>query len=234
MSRSKAKQLGRRAILVLESPWELDSHDANRSSVLPFIEGIAKLAENTDVFHANFYDLKSFKQALECLLKIEFCNAIVYVAAHGYGRKIGGVDIINALVQIGDNSKDKGVSGVLLGSCFVGGKTSAMEVCLEGTQLRWAAGYSSTTWWLDGTMIDCSILSNMLKLDNNDFLEKDTMVQAFADAISPFSGHHIIGEDDKDEPVELKNSLQFVIQPKGQGKRAKLANEEVFTKLSWE
>lgn len=74
----------------------------------------------------------------------------------------------------------------------------------------------------------------MLKLDSDDFLEKDTMVQAFADAISPFSGHHIIGENDKDEPVELKNSLQFVIQPKGQGKRAKLANEEVFAELGWE
>ena len=47
MTRRKAKQLDRRAILVLESPWELDSHDANRSSVLPFVEGVAKLAGNT-------------------------------------------------------------------------------------------------------------------------------------------------------------------------------------------
>jgi hypothetical protein len=31
-----------RAILVLESPWELDDQDANRSSVIPFVEGGSK------------------------------------------------------------------------------------------------------------------------------------------------------------------------------------------------
>ncbi|MCA1773838.1 MAG: hypothetical protein LC677_15020, partial [Halomonas sp.] len=58
-----------RAILVLESPWELDSQDANRSSVIPFVQGVAKLTGDTDVHHANFYDKKSFEMALECLCK---------------------------------------------------------------------------------------------------------------------------------------------------------------------
>ena len=44
-----------KAILILESPWELDDGDANRSSVLPFIEGVAKINGDIEVYHANFY-----------------------------------------------------------------------------------------------------------------------------------------------------------------------------------
>lgn len=231
--RKKPEQLDRKAILILESPWDLDSYDTNRSSVLPFIEGIAKLAKNTDVFHANFYDKKSFTQALDCLLKIKFANAIIYVAAHGYGKEIGGVDIINALVGIGETARGKGVSGVLLGSCFVGENIDAMEVCVEGTQLRWAAGYSSTTWWLDGTLIDCSIISHMLELDDDDFEDKEIIINQLAAAIQAFSENHIIGHDYNKKTVALKDSLQFVVQPKGRGKRAKQASSEVFDEAGW-
>lgn len=40
-----------RAILVLESPWALYDNDANRSSVIPFVQGVAKLTGDTDVHH---------------------------------------------------------------------------------------------------------------------------------------------------------------------------------------
>jgi len=73
----------RRAIIVLEAPWELDDKDANRSSVLTFIEGVAKFAGDMEVLHANFYDKSSFKYALKCLCKTRYQNAIVYIAAHG-------------------------------------------------------------------------------------------------------------------------------------------------------
>lgn len=42
-----------RAILVLEAPWALDEADAHRTSVLPFIEGIAKLAGDVEVIPAS-------------------------------------------------------------------------------------------------------------------------------------------------------------------------------------
>ncbi len=74
-----------RAILILENPWELDSADCNRTSVLPFVEGIAKLAGDTEVFHANFYDKRSFDRALEILCSARFNNAVIYIAAHGCG-----------------------------------------------------------------------------------------------------------------------------------------------------
>ena len=82
-----------RAILILENPWELDEGDCNRTSVLPFVEGIAKLAGDTEVFHANFYDKRSFDRALEILCSARFNNAVIYIAAHGNKGKVGGVKL---------------------------------------------------------------------------------------------------------------------------------------------
>ena len=56
------KHNSNRAIFVLESPWELDDGDANRTSVLPFVEGIAKMAGDTEVLFANFYDKRSLSR----------------------------------------------------------------------------------------------------------------------------------------------------------------------------
>ncbi|MEA5328680.1 hypothetical protein [Vibrio parahaemolyticus] len=50
-----ARHSANRGILVLESPWELDDSDSNRSSVVPFIEGVAKLAGDTEVYHAAYF-----------------------------------------------------------------------------------------------------------------------------------------------------------------------------------
>jgi len=217
-----------RAILVLESPWGLDSDDTNRSSVLPFIEGVAKLAGDTEVYHANFYDKSSFIKALDCLCKRRFKNTIVYIAAHGYKKKIGKVPIDDLMSMIGEESKKCNITGLMLGSCFVGGNTITMEVYVEGTNLKWCAGYSSTARWLEGTLIDCAILSNMSSLDDEDYYDKEGIIQAFGQSISGFSETFNIGEDYKDRPVKLSDSMQFVIQPKGKGNKARTVSEEVF------
>jgi len=217
-----------RAILVLESPWELDNEDANRSSVLPFIEGVAKLAGDTEVFYANFYDKSSFVKALNCLCKTKFQNTTVYVAAHGYKKKTGNVNISDVLRLIGDKSKAYNITGVMLGSCFVGENTTTMEVYIEGTNLKWCAGYSSLTYWLPSTLIDCSILSAFSKLESDDFSEKNTLINSFAEAVSLFSTRFEIGLDYNDNPVCLEDSMQFVVQPNGKGNRAKKVNDDVF------
>ncbi len=219
------KHHSNRAILVLESPWELDDGDANRTSILPFIEGVAKLAGDTEVFHANFYDKSSFKKALDCLCKTKFQNTIVYVAAHGYKKKIGNVKISDVLWLIGDKSKSYNITGVMLGACFVGENTATMEAYIEETNLKWCVGYSSLTYWLPATLIDCSLLSSMSQVDD---FSKTNIIKSFADAISLFSNGFEIGLDYNDVKVCLKDSMQFVVQPSGQGNRAKNVSEDVF------
>lgn len=223
------KHNSNRAILVLEAPWELDDSDSNRSSVMPFVEGIAKYAGDTEVYHANFYDKSSFKKALNYLCKARFRNTIVYVAAHGYKTEIGGMKVLDALCSIGDKSREYNITGVMLGSCFVGGNNTTMEVCLEGTNLKWCAGYSSSSYWLSGTMIDCSILAHMSQLEGDDFNSRNCIIQTLGSAIRHFSSSCIIGKNYQEDPVSLENSLQFVVQPAGQGQRARTVSSEVFS-----
>lgn len=226
MSKRKHKST-RRAILVLESPWALDKSDCYRASVLPFVEGIAKLAEDTDVFHANFYDKKSFSQALDSLCTVSFSNAIVYVAAHGDPKRVGGVPIENVLFEIGLAAAKNGITGLMLGTCFSGGNSVLTEVFIQGTGIRWAAGYSSSANWLEGTMVDCAIMSKMLELD--DFSDKQTIVSFLSSAIAPFSENYQIGLDINEEYyIRLRDSLEFVVQPTGKGNKAKQVTDDVF------
>ena len=218
-----------RAILILECPWDLDDSDANRSSVLPFIEGIAKYAGDTAVFHANFYDTSSFEQALDYLCKVKFNAAVIYVAAHGYKKKIGNVNISTVLAKIGVRSKKFNISGIMLGSCFVGENTQEIINLMEGTNVKWCAGYSSSPEWLTGTMIDSSIISAMLQLEDEDYQNRDLIIKQFANSIAPFSEYYPIAENYKKNETGLNNSIEFVCQPNGKGSRAKKCTEEVFS-----
>lgn len=48
----------RSAVLILEGPWNLDDSDRNRSTVLPFFEGMAKQFSSVDIVHSRYYDLQ--------------------------------------------------------------------------------------------------------------------------------------------------------------------------------
>jgi hypothetical protein len=222
------KRHAHRAILVLESPWGLDAADANRSSVLPFVEGVAKYAGDTEVFHANFYDKSSFEKALACLCRTRYSNTIVYIAAHGSERKIGGVNILDALREVNRNSRDYNITGVLLGACYTGSATATMEECIEGGAIRWCVGYASSASWLEGTLIDCALLSAMSEVDEEEYRDPDSLTDALADALTPFDGSFAIGHDKRDKPVALRNSLRAVIRPARQGTRAREVSSALF------
>jgi hypothetical protein len=217
-----------RAIIVLESPWELDSTDANRSSVLPFINGIAKLTGDTDVLHANFYDESSLLLAAKCLAKSRHKNALVYVAGHGGDGEVGDVDLLNIFAAIQVFAEQCNITGVLIGSCYGGECIPKLQAGIEGSHLRWCASYASSAFWLQGTLVDCAILKSMLDLPAAAYKKSDKMIERLAVAISPFSPTYHIGDDGDDEPMSLGDSLQFVIQPEGQGHRARNVSEDVF------
>lgn len=216
-----------RAILILENPWELDDGDCNRTSVLPFVEGIAKLAGDTEVFHANFYDKRSFDRALEILCSARFNNAVIYIAAHGNKGKVGGVKLADILFAIGDHSKNTNITGIMLGSCFAGTDTDTIEVFMQGTNVKWCVGYSSSCDWLPATMIDCSIMASMLELDEEELSDRATMIELLAQALAPFSRTYVIGEDTDDNTMTMEESIRVVMQPSGRGNRARHVTDEV-------
>lgn len=216
-----ARRQANRAILVLESPWELDPLDANRSSVIPFVEGVAKLTGDTDVHYANFYDKKSFEKALECLCKGELDSRIVYIAAHGDGKKIADVPMLQLLLIVAQFSKRHRIDGVLIGSCFMGQDSTTMEVCVQESSLRWCIGYTSATYWLDGTLIDCKLLAELCALEDKHFHQREHVVEAIQNALELFDPDTIIGVDKNDNGVSLRDGLSIVLQLRGQGNRAR-------------
>lgn len=230
MSIIKRRGSSTNAILVLESPWELDEKDNNRSSVVPFMQGIAKYTGDTEVFHANFYDKKSFDYALDCITREGFKNTIIYIAAHGNKNKVGNVKVEHILLEVSSISQRQNITGLLFGSCFVGGNTPKMDAYIQESGLRWCMGYASSCNWLEGTMIDAAIIGAMISLENGDFESRDIINSAFADAIAPFADNFIIGSDYSGDKVSIRDSLKFVCQPEGKGYRAKEVTDEVFEK----
>ena len=222
------------AVIVLENPWELDPTDAHRSSVLPFIEGVAKFHEDTRVYYANFYDKKSFSSALDILCKNDFDNIVVYIASHGQKNKLAGsLRVDDALILIGLKSKKFNITGVLIGACFVAKNSSSIEPFTEGTRMRWCAGYSNAIDWLQGTLIDCSILSSMLCLNSEeDFSAHENIIKSFADSIAMFNLDNEVGFDEKEQPASLRDSIKLYTQPKGQGNRARDSSDAVLEHLS--
>lgn len=218
----------RRAIIVLESPWELDDEDANRSSVLPFVEGVAKLAGDMDVLHANYYDEASMEIAMKCLAKSNYRNTIVYIAAHGDGGKAGDVELVRIFGIVEDYAEICNITGILIGSCYGAKDLLDLEVGIEGGKLRWTAGYASSAYWLPGTLVDCAILERMSELAPAAYRSADMMIEALGDAISPFSPRAVIGKDSARKRISLAKSLRFVVQPEGQGHRARDVSKAVF------
>lgn len=217
-----------RAIIVLECPWELDARDANRSSVLPFLEGVAKLAGDTDVLHANFCDELSLIHAYNFLAKSRHKNAIMYIAAHGAHGQVGNVELLNIFAAAQVIAKQCNITGVLIGSCYGGECSTTLETGIQSSQLRWCASYASSANWLQGTLIDCAIIESMLDLPSAAYKKSEKIIDRLASALSPFSPSYPIGEDYQEQPVSLRDSLQFVIQPEGKGRRARNVSQEIF------
>ncbi|MGJ7918838.1 hypothetical protein ACI48D_25645 [Massilia sp. LXY-6] len=152
----------------------------------------------------------------------------MYIAAHGSSRSVGNVDLLEALVSINVLSRDYNITGVLLGSCYAGKASTTIEACIEESAIRWCVGYASSASWMEGTLIDCSILSVMSELTAEDHCDAAILTNALADAVAPFAATYPIGDDRKNRPVALKASLQAVIQPAGQGHRARNVSDQVF------
>ena len=217
-----------RAILVLESPWELDETDANRTSVFPFVEGVGKLAGDTAVHYANFYDEGSFRKGLDCLCKGNLKSRIVYIAAHGERDRVANIKLIKLLNAVAERSRDYNIEGVVLGACFVGGNTSQIEGCIESSGLKWCVGYNAAISWLPASLVDCSILAAMSRLRSDVFKSRERLISKLAESLALFDPQTTIGESVEEEAVSLQEALKIVVQPVGQGFKAKDVSEELW------
>ncbi len=230
----------KRAVLILEGPWNLDSNDANRSSVLPFFEGMAKEFHDVEIFYSRYYDYNSFQLALTEITRPEFKSSIIYIAGHGDGKTVSGANIKKIFKDCSIKSRKINATGVVIGSCFSAGTAKSpldgeIASMIHDSQLSWAAAYTCASNWFVSTMIDCALIRQMIRATARKLSCKESIAAELAAAISPFSPTHELGgdsvESDSDEnPVQLRDGLVFFAQSDGQGYKAQEITDEVWVK----
>ena len=231
----------KRAVLILEGPWEIYQGDINRSSVQPFFEGMAKQFEDVEILHSRFYDLHSFRLAFAALVKHQYQNAIVYVAGHGDGQRVGGAKILDIMVECSIDSVSANITGVVLGSCFSAGtaKRSLADVLMtliQESKIAWVAAYDCAAYWQESTMVDMALISQMLHADEEDFQSREEINHMLAKGIECFSPTFALGTNGKSgaerQPICMAEGISFFNQPRGKGNRAKCVTLDVWEE--WE
>ncbi len=232
----------KRAVLILEGPWNMDKHDANRSSVLPFFEGMAKQFHDVEVIYSRYYDLSSFRLALTEITAPEFKSSIIYIAGHGDGKKVSGANIKKVFEECRLASSRVNATGVIIGSCFSAGTDKSpldneIISMIHDSNISWAAAYNCASYWFASTMIDCALIRRMLMANEQILSQKESITSELAEAISPFSRTYEIGTtssdlDDEGDPVQLCDGLVFFAQSAGQGHRAHEITSQVWDE--WE
>jgi len=80
------------ALLAIEGLWWTPEQKPKRPSVLQFLEGLESYRGDFNIYYANFYEKTGFRQALEDdLTNTREDRLFLYVAAHGTGKRIGGL-----------------------------------------------------------------------------------------------------------------------------------------------
>jgi len=231
----------RSAVLILEGPWNLDDSDRNRSTVLPFFDGMAKQFSDVDIVHSRYYDLPSFRAAFKELTSHQYDDAIVYVAGHGDGSRVSGASVAKILLECSLESKKANITGVVLGSCFSAGPrhrpaADTINVMIQESKIAWIAAYRCASYWFESTQIDLAIIRGMLRAPRDTFDDRDSISNYVASAISCFSPTFQLGDDsltsDSGEPVSLQDGLAFFSQPRGQGQRSREITGDVWKQ--WE
>lgn len=225
------------AVLILEAPWNIYEGDINRSSVEPFFQGLAKQSNDVEILHSRFYDVNSFRLAFAALSKHKYKNAIVYVAGHGDGQRVGGARILDIMVQCSLKSVAANITGVVLGSCFSAGtadrsQADTINALVQESNLAWVAAYNCAAFWHESTMIDLSIIRQMIRAKESHFQDRGDISEQLAMGIECFSPHFAVGSNGKSgsdgKLIRLKQGISFFSQPRGQGNRSRCVTDEVW------
>ncbi len=216
------------ALIILERPWGYGKEDQNVVSVLPYFQGLERLNGGFDLYHTNFYEAKSFKMALDELTKMHYDNYYVYIACHGSGLRMGKMNLTTVLGEINAKAQERNITGVILGSCLVGNNTGHLEVYTESSSINWKIGYKCSVDWLEGTLLDLKLFYHLIDLSDAKLSNKELILGKVKDALKTYDPLAPIGEDKNEKLMSLEDSLTVVIQPKGQGNKAKDYSEKLF------
>jgi hypothetical protein len=227
------------ALLVIEGLWWTPEQKPKRPSVLSFLEGLESVRGDFNIYYANFYEKTGFRRALEDDLTNTRENRLfLYVAAHGTGKRIGGLKARTGMKlpamfkAVKDAGNYSNIEGVLIGSCSVGNKIDDFISTTKNSSLAWIFGYTCEIGWMASTLIDVSIFEHLMKLKKSDLKDRKKIVNAFSKALSRFNGDYLLCKG-KGNHVLLKDAITLVVQPRSAKEKAQDETAVLLGKLGW-
>ncbi|MDD1683782.1 MAG: hypothetical protein LUO98_08110 [Methanoregula sp.] len=227
------------ALLVIEGLWWTPEQKPKRPSVLSFLEGLESYHGDFNIYYANFYEKVGFRRALEDdLTNTREDRLFLYVAAHGTGKRIGGLKARTGMKlpamfkAVKDAGNYSNIEGVLIGSCSVGNNISDFISTTKNSSIAWIFGYTCEIGWMASTLIDLSIFGHLMKLKKADLRDRKKIVNTFEKALRPFNGNYPLCKG-KGNTIPLKNAITLVVQPRGTKKKVQDETDALLAKLGW-
>ena len=131
------------------------------------------------------------------------------------------MNLTTVLAKINNKAQKRNIIGVILGSCLIGNNTGHLEAYTESSSIVWKIGYKCSVDWLEGTFLDLKFFNNLMKLDEDEYADKDVVLAEMQDVLNVYNPMASIGWDKNEEDMAISDSLTAIIQPKGQGHKAK-------------
>jgi len=227
------------ALLVIEGLWWTPEQKPKRPSVLLFLEGLENYRGDFNIYYANFYEKEGFRRALEDdLTNTREDRLFLYVAAHGTGKRIGGLKSktgmkLPAMFKAVKNAANySNIEGVLIGSCSVGNNIDDFISTTKNSHIAWIFGYTCEIGWMASTLIDVSIFEHLMKLKKSDLKNRKKILDAFEKALNRFNGDYILCKE-KTKSIPLKDAITLVVQPRSPKEKAQDETATLLAKLGW-
>ncbi len=227
------------ALLVIEGLWWTPEQKPKRPSVLAFLEGLESFQGDFNIYYANFYEKEGFRRALEDdLTNTREDRLFLYVAAHGTGKRIGGLKSKTGMKlpamfkAVRSAANYSNIEGVLIGSCSVGNNIDDFISTTKNSHIAWIFGYTCEIGWMASTLIDVSIFEHLMKLKKSDLKSRKKILDTFVKALSRFNGGYVLCKAGG-KTIPLKDALTLVVQPRAEGSRAQDETKVLLERLGW-
>jgi len=227
------------ALLVIEGLWWTPEEKPKRPSVLQFFEGLESIEGDFNIYYANFYEKEGFRHALEDdLTNTREDRLFLYIAAHGTGKRIGGLKSrsgikLPAMFKAVKNAANySNIEGVLISSCNIGNNIDDFISTTRYSHIAWIFGYTCEISWMASTLIDISIIEHLMKLNRNDLRSRKKILDAFTKALRRFNGDYILCKE-KQKSIALKDAITLVVQPRAPKEKAQDETANLLAKLGW-
>jgi hypothetical protein len=237
--------MGETALLVLEGPWWTPAHKPKRPSVLPFLEGLEKYKGNFNIYYTNFYEARGFRKALEDdLVHTREDRLFLYIAAHGGSRTVGalesesgksittGMRLTTLLKGVRKVASYSNIEGMILGSCTLGVNREELLATLKTSPISWIFGYACEIDWIPSTLIDLTILEQLMSIKKEDLKSRTKIIGAFANALTRFNGEYPLCRE-QNRSVPLKYAISLSVKPRRPEARPEDNTRALLEQLGW-